>query len=58
MPAKVVAVLRPTRGRALRGRREILPFGEYWSIHADPSSSRRIPGVTAVREREKKKENR
>ena len=52
---KVVAVLSPpTKGRVRRGRREILPFGEYSSIHADPSFDRRILEVTAKEEKKNK----
>jgi hypothetical protein len=44
----------PTKGRARRGRREILPFGGYTSIHADPSFDRRILEVTAKEEKKNK----
>ena len=44
----------PTKGRVRRGRREIPPFGEYSSIHADPSFDRRILEVTAKEEKKNK----
>lgn len=52
---KVVAASPPTKGRARQGRRETPPFGEYGSIHADPSFDRRIPEVTAKGREDRKK---